>query len=568
MALKDIFKRDKKYTLSEARSMIFGAEDVSSIFGNMGMATSGVVVTPETSIRQTTVLACLRLISESMASFPLKVFQETDDSKILAKSHPLYYLLGQAPNDAMTSFTFFQTMVSQIYLFGNSYIYIDRGKKGDVQALYLLPPYSTTVNVANGEIHYSSVFAPLPGSTENAIAVKLLAPQVIHIPFFYLQNFWRGQSLINLAREAVGIAMAMDDYTSRYFSNGALFGSLITTEKEIPDEVKRRLLQRLANDVQGSQNAHKPMIVPDGLKIQKTQNTPQESQNIEHRRFEVEEICRIFRVPVHLVSGQDRGTRSNVEQQSLEYVEYTLRPLAMLIEQSFNQKLFVGTEKGKYFTQFEFDALLRADYETRQRGLAIQRQNGIINANEWRKLENLNPLDPSIVPEAEEYLVLSNMGGVGNQVTAQQVQAQKAKTLEKVEQNDDSEDLQPSDRGMYDVFKPVFEDLAVKIAEKEARKVKEIASKMECRTDKKVHQDTLQALKVDIKPILDTSIKAYLRSINKEERLDKVLQSIETDYANAYLDRVPIHLEEKAQTIETSNQVFKFIETSLEKEST
>jgi hypothetical protein len=322
--------------------------------------------------------------------------------------------------------------------------------------------------------------------------------------------------------------MAMDAYAESFFANGATLGGIFEMEKVLPKPLEDRLVADWQKKTTGIGNAFNPLFIPPGFKWTQTSSSMADSQNVEHRRFQFEEICRLFGVPTHLVGGQG-STRSTVEQQSLEFVEYCLRPLCTKYETAFTNKCFLGDEKGRFKVEIDMNSLLRADYETRQHGLAIQRQNGVISANEWRKSEGRNPLDPKLVPGADDYLVLSNMGSEGQQQSTAMSKALSDKMNKPAVSAGDKKDAVEEDPANADrAFEPVFTDAVSRLVAREQHYLEEAATKVESRADPKAFYESIQP--IDSRKYLGAPIQSYLIATGHKDNSETTMATLDNRY--------------------------------------
>ena len=367
---------------------------------------AGQTVTERTAMQNTAVYACVRVLAEGLAELPLHVYQFTDDGgKQRAIKHPLYSLLHDAPNPEMTSFIFRETMMNHLLLWGNAYAQIIRNGQGQITGLYPLMPDRMDVNRAsNGELYYTYTQNYDDYLAKNkSKQVILLSDEVLHIAGLGFDGLI-GYSPIAMAKNAIGLSMAAEQYGSTFFKNDATLGGVL----EHPNVVKdpERLRKSWQSQFSGSNN-HSIAVLEEGMTFHQLSIPPDQAQFLDTRKFQLDEIARIFRVPPHMVGDLDRSTFSNIEQQSLEFVKYTLNPWCIRWEQAMCQQLLSPTDQRKYFIKFNVDGLLRGDYESRMNGYAIGRQNGWLSANDIRELEDLNR-----IPTAEggdEYLVNGNM---------------------------------------------------------------------------------------------------------------------------------------------------------------
>ena len=372
----------------------------------LGGSTSGKAVTERSAMQMTAVYSCVRILAEAIAGLPLHLYTYKEDGgKEKATGHPLYLLLHDEPNPEMSSFVFRETLMTHLLLWGNAYAQIIRNGKGEVVALYPLMPNRMTVDRdSSGQLFYSYQMNNSDAPTMKAGTVILKPSDVLHIPGLGFDGLV-GYSPIAMAKNAIGLAIATEEYGAKFFANGATPGGLL----EYPGTVKDpdRVRESWNKGFSGSQNAGKVAILEEGMKYTPISIAPEQAQFLETRKFQINEIARIFRVPPHMVGDLEKSSFSNIEQQSLEFVKYTLDPWVVRWEQSLSRALFTPEEKKKYFFKFNVEGLLRGDYQSRMNGYATARQNGWMSANDIRELENLDRIP------AEEggdlYLINGNM---------------------------------------------------------------------------------------------------------------------------------------------------------------
>ena len=357
-----------------------------------GRTTSGKPVNERTAMQTTAVYACVRILAEAVASLPLHVYEYQDDGgKKLVHDHPLYYLLHDEPNPEMTSFVFRETLMSHLLIWGNAYAQIIRDGAGRVLGLYpLLPDKMEVQRDDKGNIYY--VYSR--NSDENPMFkeygnIKLKAEDVLHIPGLGFDGLI-GYSPIAMAKNAVGMTLACEEYGASFFANGANPGGVLEHPGVLKDPSKVR--ESWNSVYRGVSNAHKIAVLEEGMKHQQIGIPPEEAQFLETRKFQINEIARLYRIPPHMVGDLDKSSFSNIEQQSLEFVKYTLDPWVIRWEQSLQRSLLLPGEKGKYFIKLNVDGLLRGDYQSRMNGYAVGRQNGWFSANDIREMENMNPI--------------------------------------------------------------------------------------------------------------------------------------------------------------------------------
>ena len=374
-------------------------------FGTSG---SGKSVTAQTAIQLSTVYACVRVISETVASLPLGVYEATNDGNLKAGDHPLYRLIHDEPNAEMTSFVFREVMLAHLLLYGNSYSQIIRSGKNTVVGLYpLLPDHMDVDRDSKGNLTYTY-------TTSDGKTVVIKPQDILHIPGLGFDGII-GYSPIALEKNAIGLGIASEEYGSKFFSNGARPSGILTH----PNTVKnpKAVRESWNSAYGGSSNSNRVAILEEGMTFTPLSIPNNEAQFLETRKFQVDEICRIFRVPPHLVGNLEHATFSNIEHQSIDFAVHTIRPWLVRIEQSMNRALFTDQEKGRFYVQFNIDGLMRGDYKSRMEGYAIARQNGWMSANDIRALENQNPIPKEEGGDA--YLVNGNMIPITTAMKAQ-----------------------------------------------------------------------------------------------------------------------------------------------------
>lgn len=376
-----------------------------------GGTTSGKAVTERSAMQMTAVYSCVRILAEAVAGLPLHLYRYKEDGgKEKALDHPLYLLLHDEPNPEMSSFVFRETLMTHLLLWGNAYAQIIRNGKGEVIALYPLMPNRMVVDRdIHGQLYYQYTRSTEEAPTMKGVTVNLPPSDVLHIPGLGFDGLV-GYSPIAMAKNAIGMAIACEEYGAKFFANGAAPGGVLEHPGTIKDP--QRVRESWQSTFGGSGNSNKIAVLEEGMKYTPIGISPEQAQFLETRKFQINEIARIFRVPPHMVGDLEKSSFSNIEQQSLEFVKYTLEPWLVRWEQSIQRTLFSPEEKKRYFAKFNVEGLLRGDYASRMSGYATARQNGWMSANDIRELENMDRIP------AEEggdlYLINGNMLPLGN----------------------------------------------------------------------------------------------------------------------------------------------------------
>jgi HK97 family phage portal protein len=388
-------------------------------------ANSGQYVTPQTALRASAVLACIRILTEDLSALPLNLYRRTPQGAQLATDHPLFRLLHDSPNNWQTSMEMREALVLDCLAFGQSFVEKEFSSEG-ISALYPL---------SAGRMVYVNpldMFIPPPVPLFFRYADPRAGQRVLISDDLWITRMLapggtiEGQSIILLAREAIGLALAAEEQGARLFSQGVQTDLTLSTDGEIADKEQMRdaFMKRYA----GASAAWMPLLLENGLKAARIGLTAQESQYIEARDFQLQDIARIFRVPEVLL-GISRGkssTYASAEQFFLAYVKHTLQPWCQRIEQSIQRDLLAASEAQDYFVKHDLDSLTRADLQTRYAAHAAGIASGFLTRNEARQMEHLPTL-----PGLDEPLSPLNLGSGTNLKPAQGAGARIAHQLAK-----------------------------------------------------------------------------------------------------------------------------------------
>ncbi len=372
----------------------------------LGQSAAGKSVNERSAMQMTAVYACVRILSEAIAGLPLHMYKYEDDgSKKKAIDHRLYHILHDEPNPEMTSFIWRETAMSHLLLWGNAYIQIIRNGKGEVLALYPLMPSRMKVDRdSRGRLYYEYQTMSDDAPTMKGTVVRLDSREILHIPGLGFDGVV-GYSPIAMAKNAIGLAIAAEEYGSKFYANGAAPSGVLEHPNILKDPAKVRDSWNAAFG--GSANSHRVAVLEEGMKYTPISINPNEAQFLETRKFQIDEIARIFRVPPHMVGDLDKSSFSNIENMSREFVAYTLNPWVCRWEQALARALLSEEEKKKYFFKFNVDGLLRGDYVSRMQGYSVGIQNGFMSPNDVRELENMD-----LIPDelgGNHYMVNGNM---------------------------------------------------------------------------------------------------------------------------------------------------------------
>lgn len=362
---------------------------------------AGTQVSINTALQVMAVYACVKVISETFASLPLPVYERLERGKKKALNHPLYSVLHDIANPEMTSFEFRQTMMINMLLTKGGFAEIVRNGAGQIAELWPIPSNRVTVqrDSKTKELLYF-----INGADGNGYILK--SNQVWNLKGLSFDGL-NSIEPVNLAREAFGLSMAAEEFGERFFSQGTNAGGIAEYPGALSDEAFKRYKESFYEAYSGLTNSNRIVFLEEGLKFHKIDTPPDSSQFIETRKFQVIEVARFFNVQPHMIMDLERATFTNIEQQFIGFVVYTMRPWFVKTEQGIYKDLLSPADRKKYFAKFTVDGLLRGDFKTRMEGFALGRQNGWLSANDVREMEDMNP-----IPEdqgGDIYLVNGNM---------------------------------------------------------------------------------------------------------------------------------------------------------------
>ena len=354
-------------------------------------------VTPEIAFTSSAVISIITIMSQDLASVPLIEYQRRGRNKIRAYNHPYYRLMHEQPNPEMSSVTFRELIISHKLGWGNFYAQKIWDGHGVVEELWPLRPDRMRVERVDGEKVY--IYTPASGGKP----LVFFQDEILHIPGFGFDGLV-GQSRISLARNAIGAAISMEKFGSKFFSNDAHVGMVYTHPGELSDKAYERLSEDLT-DRAGVEKSHRPIILEEGMSIEKIGIPPDDAQFLESRKFQLAEINRIIGpVPPHLIGDMDKSTSwgTGIDSQEQGYINHSLLPPARRIEQALNAQLLLQADRNDgYFFEHLFDGLLRGDIQTRYQAYTAAITNGFMSRNEVRERENMNPrngLDEMLMP--------------------------------------------------------------------------------------------------------------------------------------------------------------------------
>lgn len=380
----------KKQPENAYKDAIAEEKAIELLFGGYGIPTaSGMVVNEQTAMRISVVYRCVSLIAGTIASLPCEVYRYKGGKSELADDHPVYWLLHDEPNPLMTANTFWKNFLWWALMRGNGYAFISRSKLGAAMAVTLAPPQSVSTHY-DGDTRLLYDIATIGGEIR-----RYEQSSVLHYPFIGWDGK-QGRAPLECAREAIGLAAAAQEFNERFFSQGNAADIKMEFPGNVNDEQMKRILEVYQRNRSGVDKQRLPLISTGGAKIDRLDFNAEDSQLVEARAFQVEDICRFYGVPPHMVGHTSKSTSwgSGIEEQTLGFVKFTLRDILKGLEQEVNRKLL---KKSKYYCKFNLDALLRADSKGRSEfykaAVGGTQSPGFMTVNEVRALENLPPLD-------------------------------------------------------------------------------------------------------------------------------------------------------------------------------
>jgi len=487
-------------------------------------SSSGQTVTEETAMRNTAVYAAVRIIAETVASLPLNVYREEDGIKEKAKDNYLYRLLHNKPNDIMTSFTWREVMLAHLLLWGNHYSQLELDRSGQITNIWPLMPGDTQVKKYNKQLFY--VYNP-PDKEQTIYN----SDEILHVPGLGFNGF-AGKSVISMSREAIGLGLSAEEFGARFFSQGAQPGGIVEYPSTLSDPAFQRYKKEVQNKYQGLGNAHKIMVLEEGMKYHQTGIPPDDAQFLETRKFQIEEIARIFRVPPHMLADLDRATFSNIEQQSIDFVVNTIRPWLVRIEQALNDKL-IGDRNNKNYIKFVVEGQLRGDAESRAEFYNKMFNIGAMSINEIREKEDLNPKE-----NGDQSFVPLNMIPLKDADADINSAGDRSKSEERAKRSATTR------RNIRERYARLIKTSAKKIVQKEVNKIRDLVNK-ELKNEQNFREEIIDfyddfpnEISEELQPVLYSLAEAAAEEAGKEVNFsDYDIDEFKRDYVESNAER-------------------------------
>jgi len=371
-------------------------------------------VTAATAMKYTAVFACVRVLAETFASPPAMLYRKRDDGSREARNDlAIYDILHNRPNEEMSPFNFKEACMSALNLGGNSVSEKMVNRRGELVGLY---PYQwQQVKIERDKDTKKLVYKISDGIT---VQKELSRQEAFHVPGLSFDGIV-GLSPIEYAASAIRLGRSYEEFGVNLYKNGANPSGAFSVPGILKQEPYERLKKEIKENWTGMKNAGIPLLLEGGTNFEQFTIKPADAQLIENKKFQIEDIARIYRVPLHLIQNLDRATNNNIEHQSLEFIMYTMLPWFKRWEENINMQLLTPAERrAGYYIEFKLDGLLRGDAKSRADAYAVGRQWGWLSVNDIRKLENMNP-----IPNGDIYLQPLNMGEAGKVLVEDNVKA-------------------------------------------------------------------------------------------------------------------------------------------------
>lgn len=445
-----------------------GTADVV-LAGMVHTSAAGVSVTPDTALGYAAVWACVRVLSQTIAALPLKLYERQGDNRHVASEFYLYPLLHDQPNPLMSSLEFREALQGHLLLWGNAYCEIEYDNGGRIKALWPLRPDRMESWSRVGDMLVYKFRMP-----DNSL-VTLRGDRVWHLRGWSSDGLI-GYSPIQVHRQAIGLGIAAEEYGARFFGNDARPGGVLVHPGKLRDDSAKRLQKAWHENYGGLGQSHRTAVLEEGVTYQTIGIAPDDAQFLETRKFQVSEIARIFGVPPHKIGDLDRATFSNIEHQAIEFVTDSLQPWLVRWEQSIRLQLMTEQERARYYPEFLVDSLLRGDTVTRYQAYAVARQNGWMSANDIRKLENMNEIDGGDVYLVPLNMVPADMVGAqtGDGGVPAVASGDNARATREKRSADDTADIR---QRLMNSNKPLFEETFGRVCRRQAQDVMRAARK-------------------------------------------------------------------------------------------
>ncbi len=517
-------------------------------YGDLSTPSStGVTVDNDSAKSLTAVYAAIRILSQSISSLPLHLYKRTKDGKERVTEGPLVELI-EKPCKEMTGMVYREVMVDHIAGWGTHFAEIERDSIKRVIGLWPLNPSKMRVErIGNRDVQYKYTLTDGTTKIFNSAQIMSVAG--------YGSNGLTGHNPIKLFQEAIGLGLAAEEYGARFFGNSARPSGVLRTDLQLSAEAKKNLGESWRAAYGGLSNSHRVAILDEGLTFQAISIDPAAAQLLETRKYTITDIARIFNVPPHMLADLDRATFSNIEQQSLEFIKFTLLPWLVRIEEVLNLTLLNDAERKVYYVKHQVAGLERADIVARYTAHNIARMGGWMTANEIRLIENMNPIDGG-----DEVLVPLNMITLSQAIEAPVPYKPPEKKEEKALTPSIEERSVKHTNRLRRQYEPLFERSAAKIIAKEEKAINKAIDKWMRERDAfdfaawmdDFYNELPEHIKREFKPLLMSYAEAVQASaaseVGSEVGMNDALRAFIATYLDAYSER---HVNDSMRQLES-----------------
>lgn len=376
-----------------------GATTVSELLGHE-TTSAGVTVTEATAEALPTVFSCVRVLSSAVAQLPFKLYRVTDSGKTEATDHPLYSVLHDLANPEMTAYEFRALLQSYLLLWGNAHAEIERNARGEVVALWPLQPWRLHVD-RDDRRRLRFTYTTASGQRKEWL-YDPHRPPILRLHINSLDGI-TGRSVVTVLRESLGLTAAMQRFGAAFYRQGTVLGGVLSADEELDPDQKKDIGKAIELFHSGADRAHRTLVLEAGRTYTQIGMPLQDAQFLESRKFQRSELCGAFGVPPHMVGDLERATFSNIESESLRWLRDGTDPHLVNWEAATRRDCLGPRSFATHYTRFTRNAAVRGDLRSRSEALQIQRRNGVINADEWRAFEELDPIGGD---EGTKYLVI------------------------------------------------------------------------------------------------------------------------------------------------------------------
>lgn len=502
---------------------------VQKLFGGLGNTAAGIIVNEQSALSSTAVWRAVSLVSQTIGALPLHMYErEGERTKSKATKHQLYRVLHDEPNPEQSAMEFREMMQAHALTWGRAHAEIVMDGRGRIQLWPLIPDRVEPMRTKERNSLVYKIYLPDGGHR------ILLADEV-----FTLKGLGYGlnstYNVIQLFRESIGLTLAAEEFGARFFGNGATMGGVLEHPGSLGDDEFKHLRESMDERHKGLSNAHRMLILEEGMKYKEIAIPPEKAQFIETRKYQINDVARIIGVPPHKLAEMSQATFSNIEHQALEFTQDTINPWCVRWEQGLARQLLSDTEKQKYFFKHNLAGLLRGDFKTRMEGYSIGRQNGWLSANDIRELEDMNPVD-----NGDIYLIPLNMISADQAGKTPQLPEPEPEPTQSKEQRSKRS---ASRKRLNDIYKPLIRNAVEEIIKRERADVMREAEKVFKKRDFFAFNEWLQNFYEDHKDFMSRKITPVMTSFAEAvhaaaaEEIDTEPQMTERHrgFLNAYI---------------------------------